>query len=87
MAAYGHTQWSRNLRAATSGRLSGRGYTEDFTATEVPAEQRPPLIEAYLRQFGRLPTVASAFHALPGSADHPTFRLSGTHEPTEGPTT
>jgi hypothetical protein len=87
MAAYDHTQWSRNLRAANNGRLSGRGHIEEFTTTDVPAEQRPPLIEDYLRQFGTLPTVAGAFRALPDPADHPTFRISGAHEPTEGATT
>src|SRR5262249_3419516 len=44
VAAYGHTEWSRNLSAAGSGRLTRHGQTEDFTAVEVPVEQRPPLI-------------------------------------------
>jgi hypothetical protein len=87
MAAYGHTRWSRNLRAASNGRLSGRGHIEAFTTTEMPAEQRPPLIAARLQAFGTLPTVAGAFRTLPDSADHPTFAISGAHEPTEGPAT
>jgi deazaflavin-dependent oxidoreductase (nitroreductase family) len=86
IAAYGDTEWSRNLRAAGIGRLSGRGRVEEFTTTEVPAEQRPPLIGAYLQQFGTLPTVASTFRALPDPADHPTFRISGDDQPSEGPT-
>jgi hypothetical protein len=85
MAAYGDTEWSRNLRAAGIGRLSGRGRIEEFTTTEVPVDQRPPLIGVYLQQFGTLPTVASTFRALPDPADHPTFRISGDDRRNEGP--
>lgn len=76
VAAYGDTEWSRNLRAADSGRLSRRGRVEEFTAVEVPVEQRAPLIEAYLHEFGGLPTVGRTFRALPYPADHPVFRIS-----------
>jgi len=86
VAAYGDTEWSRNLRAAGIGRLGGRGPVEEFTTTEVPAEQRPPLISAYLQQFGTLPTVASTFRALPDPADHPTFRITCADQGNEGPT-
>jgi deazaflavin-dependent oxidoreductase (nitroreductase family) len=84
LGAYGHTEWVRNLRAAGSGRLTERGRVQEFTAVEVPAEQRPPLIEAYLAQFGKLPTVARTFRALPATADHPTFRI--TRLPARTPT-
>jgi hypothetical protein len=77
MAAYGDTEWSRNLRVAGSGRLTQRGRVEDFTAVEVPAAQRPPLIDAYLQKFGTLPTVGSTLRTLPDPADHPTFRITG----------
>lgn len=80
MAAYGDTEWSRNLRASGTGRLTRRSRVEQFTADEVPIEQRPPLIEAYLRQFGKLPTVARTFRALPEAADHPTFRITTTSQ-------
>ncbi len=76
VAAYGNTEWSRNLRAAGTGRVNRRGHIEQFTAVEVPTAQRPPLIEAYLQKFGKLPTVASTFRALPDPADHPTFRIT-----------
>jgi len=50
-------------------------------------EGSPALIGAYLQQFGTLPTVASTFRALPDPADHPTFRISGDDQRSEGPTT
>jgi deazaflavin-dependent oxidoreductase (nitroreductase family) len=75
VSAYGDTEWSRNLRAAGTGRLTRRGQAVGFTAVEVPTEQVAPLIEDYLRQFGKLPTVARTFRALPDPSDHPTFRV------------
>ncbi len=76
MAAYGNTEWSRNLRASKTGRLTRRRRTEEFTAEELPTEQVPALIDEYLRQFGKLPNVAKTFAALPDPADHPTFRIT-----------
>jgi deazaflavin-dependent oxidoreductase (nitroreductase family) len=78
VGAYGHTEWSRNLRAAGRGRLTKQGRTEAFAAVEVPVEQVPPLLDAYLQQFGKLPTVGRTFRALPEPADHPTFRITNT---------
>jgi deazaflavin-dependent oxidoreductase (nitroreductase family) len=76
VSAYGDTEWSRNLRAAGTGHLSRRSHVQTFTAVEVPTRQVAPLIEEYLRQFGRLPTVARTFRLLPDPRDHPTFRVS-----------
>jgi deazaflavin-dependent oxidoreductase (nitroreductase family) len=78
VGAYGHTEWSRNLRAAGRGRLTKQGRTVAFAAVEVPVEQVPPLLDAYLQQFGKLPTVGRTFRALPEPADHPTFRITKT---------
>ena len=72
--------YAKELRGAIRGRV------EEFTTTEVPAEERPPLIGAYLQQFGTLPTVASTFRALPDPADHPTFRITCADQGNEGPT-
>jgi deazaflavin-dependent oxidoreductase (nitroreductase family) len=76
LSAYGHTEWSRNLRASGAGRLTRRGRVEQFTAEEVPAERLPSLVEDYLRQYGKLPSVARTFQALPDPADHPAFRIT-----------
>jgi deazaflavin-dependent oxidoreductase (nitroreductase family) len=72
---YGNTEWVRNLRAAGSGQLKQHGRTKEFTATEVPVEQRPPIIEAYRNRYGRMPTVARTFDQLPDPTDHPTFLI------------
>jgi len=76
LAAGGDTDWSLNLRAAGHGRLQHKGHVEDFTAAEVPIDQRPPLIGAYLGRFAKMPTVARTFRALPDPAQHPTFHLT-----------
>ncbi|SEN41889.1 deazaflavin-dependent oxidoreductase, nitroreductase family [Actinacidiphila rubida] len=78
MAAYGDTEWSRNLRASGSGRLTRGGATEEFTAEEVPAGELPGLVQEYLRQFGTMPNVTRTFEALPDPADHPAFRITVT---------
>jgi deazaflavin-dependent oxidoreductase (nitroreductase family) len=78
IAPRGNTHWSRNLRAAGSGRLTRKGRTEEFDAVEVPTAERPPLIDVYLKQFGKFPTVAETFRELPDPADHPTFRITGS---------
>jgi deazaflavin-dependent oxidoreductase (nitroreductase family) len=74
VAPRGETDWVRNLRAAGGGQLQyGRRRTESFTAVEVPDEEKPRLIAAYLDRWGN--QVKSQFDALPDPADHPTFRL------------
>ncbi len=76
VAPAGDTDWSLNLRASGHGRLEHRGHVEDFTAIEVPVDQRPPLIDAYLGRFRKMPTVARTFRALPDPAHHPTFVIT-----------
>jgi deazaflavin-dependent oxidoreductase (nitroreductase family) len=75
MAPFGHTDWALNLRAAGTGRLTRAGKAEDFTAEEVPADQRPALIEAYLSRYGKMPRVAASFRELSDPGDHPTFHI------------
>jgi hypothetical protein len=74
--AYRKPPWF--LRAAGAGQLRQRGRTEQFAATEVPVDQRPPIIEAYRRRYGCMPTVNRSFDQLPDPAQHPTFRIT-TH--------
>jgi deazaflavin-dependent oxidoreductase (nitroreductase family) len=51
VAPRGHTEWVKNMRVSGGGRLAGRGRVEEFTATEVPEEERPPLLRAYLAKW------------------------------------
>src|SRR3954468_18820121 len=48
VAPRGHVQWVRNLRASGSGRLLVGRRAEDFSAVELPDEEKPDLLRAYL---------------------------------------
>lgn len=74
VSARGETDWVRNLReAAGEGQLRyGRG-TEPFRAVEVPDEEKPRILEAYLTRWGG--QVKSQFEELPDLTDHPVFRI------------
>ena len=47
----GHTQWSRNLRVAGTGELLLGRRVEAFVASEVPDDQKQPVLRAYLRRW------------------------------------
>jgi deazaflavin-dependent oxidoreductase (nitroreductase family) len=51
VAPRGHTQWVRNLRASGTGRLLVGRRGEGFTANEIPDEEKPPILRAYLRKW------------------------------------
>src|SRR3989442_1464784 len=74
----GETDWVRNLRAAGKGELRSGGKTEVFRATEVPVEERPPILGAYRQKAGK--TVDAYFAKLPDPADHPVFRIEPVTE-------
>lgn len=69
----GETDGVRNLRAAGEGELRGKDGMQLFRATEVPVDERAPIITAYRAVAGR--AVKSFFEALPDAADHPVFRI------------
>jgi deazaflavin-dependent oxidoreductase (nitroreductase family) len=73
VSARGETEWVRNLRAAGICDLRRKGKSESFRATEVPVEERPPIIAVYRRVAGK--TVTAYFNTLPDAADHPVFRI------------
>lgn len=73
VAPRGETDWVRNLRAAGAGELRRGSRVERFRAIEVPEEQRPRVIAAYLERWGY--QVKSQFQELPDPADHPVFRI------------
>lgn len=70
----GDAAWVRNLRAADGrGEISTKGKRFSFIATEIPVEERPPVIETYRKVAGKV--VERYWKALPDPADHPVFRL------------
>ena len=69
----GESDWVRNLRAGGKGELRTKSGAAPFAATELPAEERPPVIAAYRKKAGKM--VDSYFETLPDPADHPVFRI------------
>lgn len=80
VAPRGNTHWARNLRAVGEGELRLGGRRIPFKATEIPVSQRPPLVAAYVQQYGKKygGFVAKEFELMPDPADHPVFLLIET---------
>jgi deazaflavin-dependent oxidoreductase (nitroreductase family) len=82
VAPRGNTQWVRNMRVSGGGRLVGRG-VEEFTATEVADDEKPPILRAYLEKwewevgafFDGVGPDASDEELRRIAADHPAFRI------------
>ncbi|MFN8162619.1 MAG: nitroreductase family deazaflavin-dependent oxidoreductase [Solirubrobacterales bacterium] len=87
VAPRGNTQWARNLRASGGGRLLVGRRAEEFKATEVPEDERPPLLRAYLEKwkwevgafFGGVGPDSSEEELRRIAPDHPAFRIA-SHE-------
>jgi deazaflavin-dependent oxidoreductase (nitroreductase family) len=83
VAPRGHTQWVRNLRVAGTGELRVGRHTETFRATEVPDDEKVPILRAYLKRwkaevgvFFEGVSAASTDEELTRIApDHPVFQL------------
>lgn len=77
VAPRGNTQWVRNIRVSGHGRLVGRG-VEEFSATELPEDERPPLLRAYLRKWKW--EVGAFFDGVgPDSPDEELRRIAPDH--------
>ncbi|WP_432109305.1 nitroreductase family deazaflavin-dependent oxidoreductase [Streptomyces sp. AA1529] len=85
VAARGHVQWTRNMRAAGGGELFHGRRGRPFTAAEVPDAEKPEILRAYLRKWKW--EVGAFFEVGPDSSDeeiravadrHPVFRLTLT---------
>ena len=72
----GESNWVRNLRAAGRAELKRGSKTQPVRVTELPVEERPPVIAAYRKVAGR--EVERYFKKLPDPTDHPVFRLDPT---------
>jgi deazaflavin-dependent oxidoreductase (nitroreductase family) len=83
VAPRGNTQWVRNMRVSGEGRLVVGRRVEEFTATEVPEDERPPLLRAYLEKwkwevgafFGGVGPDSSDEELCRIAPDHPAFRI------------
>ena len=66
----GEAEWVRNVRADPNVKIDDVAYL----ATEVPVEQRAPIIAVYKPLAGKV--VDGYWKQLPDDADHPTFALT-----------
>ena len=79
----GNTQWVRNMRVAGGGELRIGRRVEEFTATELPVEERPAVLRAYLKKwkfevgvfFQGVGPDATEEKMLAVAPDHPVFRI------------
>ncbi len=83
VAPRGNTQWVRNMRVAGGGELRIGRRVERFTATELPVEERPTVLRAYLKKwkfevgmfFQGVGPDAPEDEILAIAPDHPVFRI------------
>ena len=83
VAPRGHTQWVRNLRASGKGKLLLGRRADEFTATELPDDERPPILRAYLKKwkwevgqfFGGVGPDAPEEDVRRIAPDHPIFKI------------
>ena len=83
VAPRGHTQWVRNLRARGEGRLLLGRRAESFRATELPDDDKPALLRAYLKRwkwevgafFGGVGPDSPDDELRRIAPDHPIFRI------------
>ena len=84
VAPRGHTQWVKNLRVSREGRLRVGRRIQPFTAVDLPDEDKPPLLRAYLKKwkfevgvfFGGVGPDSSDDEVRRIAPDHPVFRLT-----------
>jgi deazaflavin-dependent oxidoreductase (nitroreductase family) len=84
VAPRGNAQWVRNMRVSGGGRLVRGRRVEEFTAAEVPEDERPPLLRAYLEKwkwesgafFGGVGPGSSDEELRRVAPDHPAFRIT-----------
>jgi deazaflavin-dependent oxidoreductase (nitroreductase family) len=84
VAPRGHTQWVRNMRVSGGGRLVLGRRVEEFSATELPDDAKPPLLRAYLEKwkwelgvfFGGVGPDSPEEDLRRIAPDHPVFRIS-----------
>jgi deazaflavin-dependent oxidoreductase (nitroreductase family) len=84
VAARGETQWVRNLRVAGGGVLIVGRKREPFSALELPDEDKPEILRAYLKRwqaevgvfFDGVNARSSDAEVAAITGKHPVFRLT-----------
>jgi len=66
----GEAEWVKNVRAIPDVMVGDQQYV----ATEIPVEQRAPILAAYKSKAGKV--VDCYWRELPDDADHPVFALT-----------
>jgi deazaflavin-dependent oxidoreductase (nitroreductase family) len=75
VASWGVTDWSRNLLANPEAELRRGRKPQRIRALPVSEADRPSLIAAYVKAWGRRPGVRRQFEQAPDPRDHPVFRI------------
>jgi len=83
VAPRGETQWVKNIRKAGGGELQLGRKTESFRAVELPDEEKPALLRAYLKRwkaevgvfFGGVGADSPEEDLRRIAPDHPVFRV------------
>src|SRR5687768_8449319 len=83
VAPRGETQWVRNIRVTRTGRLTLGRNTETVHVEEVADKDKPPILRAYLREwgwevgqfFGGVDADASEADLMRIGPKHPVFRI------------
>jgi deazaflavin-dependent oxidoreductase (nitroreductase family) len=84
VSARGHSQWVRNIRVSGAGRLVLGRRSERISVTELPDDEKPPLLRAYLKRwrweggafFGGVRPDSSDEELRRIAPDHPVFRIA-----------
>lgn len=84
VAARGQTQWVRNLRVAKSGELRVGKRVQPFISVELPDEEKPDVLRAYLKRwkmevgmfFDGVSAASTDAEVARIAPDHPVFEIT-----------
>ena len=85
----GHSQWVRNIRVSGQGRLVLGRRSEPISVAEIPDDEKPALLRAYLKRwkwevgvfFGGVGPDSSDEEVRRIAPDHPVFRIAAQPRP------
>jgi deazaflavin-dependent oxidoreductase (nitroreductase family) len=78
VSARGHSQWVRNIRVSGQGRLVLGRKSERISVTELPDDEKPALLRAYLKRWKW--EVGAFFGGVgPDSSDEELRRIAPDH--------